>query len=509
MDARPYQVECVESVLSGFAQFKKQLAVLPTGAGKSCIFSWIAHRVQPKKTLILAHREELVTQAADKLRSATGIEADIEKAERWASKSAPVVVGSIQTLQGERLQRWPQDHFGLVVVDEAHHTLAESYLKLLRHFDGSANVLGVTATPDRSDKKNLGEYFENIAAEISLFDLINQGYLSRISVQSVPVQVDIKGVRTTAGDYNETDLSNAIAPYLREIARAIREYATFRRTLVFLPLCATSREFVRICREERIRAEHIDGESTDRKEILGRFARGEFDLLSNAMLLTEGYDDPGIDCVVILRPTKSRALYSQMVGRGTRVAPFKRDLLLLDLLWLHEKLNLVRPAHLIATNDEQAEIITGIAEQSAKARGSDKQQSFDLESIATEAQIQREEKLRQELKEKAGRSSRTVDAQEWCLTMGEHGLVDYEPTMKWESKPIAEWQRNILKKTGIDPKTVKGFGHALKLCNAFKTHQANKPASEGQRRIMKQMGVENWHSATAAEAKKFFATIRK
>lgn len=502
---RPYQQQIVDATLAGFGQFGKQLIVVPTGGGKTIIFSALAAAV-PHKTLILAHREELIEQAALKLRAATGIRADREKAGDWASFDAPVVVGSIQTLQGERLARWPEDHFGLVVVDEAHHALADSYRRVLSRFDKHAKVLGVTATPDGGDKRNMGEYFENIAAEVSLLNLINQGYLSRISVQSVPVEVDLKAVRTTAGDYNETDLGNALTPALRSIARAIKQHAAFRRTLVFLPLCATSREFVRICNEEGISAAHVDGESTDRKEILQRFSNSEFQLLSNAMLLTEGYDDPGIDCVVVLRPTKSRALFSQMVGRGTRVAPFKSDLLLLDMLWLHERLSLIRPAHLVASNAEQAEIITELAERGA--RGGEQQQSFDLQGLASEAQIKREERLRKELQEKAGRSSRKIDAMEWCLNMGEHEIADYEPTMKWERNPISEKQEKILKRAGIDLKSVHGAGHASKLITAFLNRQRQAPASEKQRAIMKQRGYANWHAATAEEARRFFATMR-
>jgi superfamily II DNA or RNA helicase len=508
MQPRAYQIQCVDSVLSGFSEHNKQLAVLPTGAGKSCVFSWIAQRVLPKRTLILAHREELIDQAIEKLHRSTGIFADKEKAEFRASLNAQVVVGSVQTLQGNRLGRWPQDHFGLVVVDEAHHVLADSYRRTLAHFEASAWVLGVTATPDRGDKRNLGSYFENIAAEVTLFDLINQGFLSRICVQSVPVEVDLSKVRQTAGDYNEADLGDALAPYLRSIALAIKEHAAFRRTLVFLPLCATSREFVRICNEEGISAAHVDGNSEDRKEILARFAAGEFDLLSNSMLLTEGYDDPGIDCVVILRPTKSRSLYSQMVGRGTRVAPTKSNLLLLDLLWLHEKHNLIRPAHLIASNDEQARIITELVTERSSNHGA-VQESLDLEGLASEAQIKREKRLREEIHQKAKKGSKTVDAMEWCINMGEHDLVDYEPTMPWESNALTEKQGKILKRAGIDLATVKGMGHASKLIGAFFNHQKTVPASAAQRALMQRMGHQNWHNATADEARKFFAGLKR
>ena len=153
MGLRAYQMKARQDIHDGFANFDRQLGVLPTGSGKTVLFSRLAHDYQPRRTLIIAHREELITQAVDKLRSSTGLEAQVEMGDDRASLEAPVVVASIQTLMREpRRNRWPRDHFGLVVVDEAHHALAESYLNTLGHFHDHAKVLGVTATPDRGDK---------------------------------------------------------------------------------------------------------------------------------------------------------------------------------------------------------------------------------------------------------------------------------------------------------------------------------------------------------------------
>jgi superfamily II DNA or RNA helicase len=243
MQLRGYQENAVASILAGFKEFDKQLAVMPTGAGKTIVFSKLAEAMQPRRSLILAHREELIEQAVDKIAKSTGIFAQVEKAEQRASLMAPVVVASIQTLMGEqRRARWPQDHFSLVVVDEAHHALADSYQKALQHFN--AKVLGVTATPDRGDKRNLGQYFENVAFEITMFDLIKQGYLSPVKVKALPVEIDLKNVKSVAGDYSAEDLGTALTPYLRSIAKALRDHAAFRKCLVFLPLIATSRRTV-------------------------------------------------------------------------------------------------------------------------------------------------------------------------------------------------------------------------------------------------------------------------
>lgn len=506
MNLRPYQQEAIAATETGWNNFSKQLLVLPTGAGKTVCFSALAHRrlQRGERSLILAHREELIEQAVAKLKAATGVKADVEKAERWASLDAPVVVASVQTLRGDRLARWPRDHFGQIIADEAHHSISSSWQQVLNHFDGHADVLGVTATPDRGDKRNLGTYYENVAYEIGLFDLIKQGFLSRIVIKSIPLQIDLSRVQQTSGDYDANQLGDALTPYLGAIARAICENAPFpRRTLAFLPLIKTSLDFVAACRKEGLVAEHIDGYDDQRDTKKQRFAAGEFDLLSNAMLLTEGFDDPGIDCIVNLRPTRSRSLYSQIVGRGTRIADGKENLLLLDFLWAHQRMNLIRPAHLVSGCDDEAEVITKIAEQ--KAGGGE----MDLEALATDAAEQRHESLRKKLEKNSKKKGKTIDAMEWCLNMNAKELVDYEPVMKWEHSQITDKQAYALKRAGIDVATVKGKGHASKLLDVYFRSQKLVLASDAQREKMRQMGVENWETATTDDARRFFADLRK
>lgn len=506
IELRKYQHDCIAASMAGWNQFSKQLIVAPTGSGKAVLMSKMAESVLPKRTLILCHREELITQAAARVKAVTGIDAEIEKAEQWATKGANIVCASVQTMQGKRLERWEQDHFGLVICDEAHHSISDSWQNTLKRFDSHAWVWGCTATPARSDAKNLGCYYENVAFEIGLFDLIEQGYLSRISIKCVPIQIDLNHVRTTNGDLNESDLSDAITPHFRAIVQAIKEHATFRKTVVFLPLCATSRAFVSVCNSEGIKARHIDGESEDRKQILAEFAAGEFDLLSNAMLLSEGWDEPSVDCIVTLRPTKSHSLFCQQVGRGTRVAPYKKDLLLLDFLYQSERHNLIRPANLIATTEDQARAITALTEEKSKGGSQDE---LDLQSLASEEREKREERLRNELKSKAKRDPKHIDAMEWCMNMGAHDLVDYEPSMKWEEEPMTEKQGKLLKRAGIDISTIKGKGHASKLINVHIKNQKETPASPGQKKIMQKRGYHNWEHASADEARKFFATINR
>jgi superfamily II DNA or RNA helicase len=497
MTLRPYQLEVIKAVETGWKTFSKQLVVAPTGSGKTIMFSALAHRALPAKTLILAHRDELIDQAIDKLYKATGIAADKEKAEWTASRLAPVVVASVQSMVRRR-DKWPANHFGLVIVDEAHHALAGQWRTVLNHFDPHARILGVTATPDRGDKKNLGQYFENVAAEISMVDLIRQGYLVPITIQTVPLELDISNVRQTAGDYNDADLGEALEPYLHLIAKALAKLVPFRRTLAFLPLIATSLKFVAACNDAGLNAIHVDGTSTERADILAAYADNTHDLLSNSALLLEGFDDPGIDCVLMLRPTQSRPLYAQAIGRGTRTAPGKRNLLVLDFLWQSAKHNLVRPAHLVAETAELADAMTERAADQA-TRG-EKQGTLDLLGLLSEAKAKREAILREQLERNRRKQGRTVDAMEFCLSLGAADLADYEATMTWETKPATDKQIAALEKFGVAADSIKDRGHASKLLNLAIGRADAGLASFRQIRLMEQYGFQNAAKATRETA---------
>jgi len=504
MKPRPYQNHAITCIRDGFKEFRRQLAVLPTGSGKTIIFAWLAQLFLPLRTLILAHRDELIDQAIDKIKVATGIQAEKEKAEFKASPHAVIVVASVQSMI-RRLDRWPSDHFNLVVADEAHHAISESWQTVLNHFSG--RVLGVTATPDRGDKRNLGEYFENVAVDIPLVHLIREGFLCPITVKSVPLQIDLSKVHLMAGDFADKELGSLLEPYLATIAGAIKEHASFRKVLAFLPLIDTSHKFVKACSQIGLAAQHIDGGSPDRKEILQRFAAGEFDILSNAMLLTEGFDDPSIDCIVVLRPTKSRPLFAQMVGRGTRIDPIKENLLLLDFLWLHERHRIIHPADLLAKDGEEADIITELTQERSLA-GYDPEQ-LDLITLAGCATQIREQKLRQKLAELAARKSKYISAEEFCI---QHDAIDeafYEPTMKWESSSITKKQMRYIKEANIDPESIKGRGHASALLSVLFKNKDLELAPQKQRWVMAQEGHPEPWIATRAEARRFFAQRNK
>lgn len=496
---RDYQRDCLDAIFKGYAEFDRQLVVLPTGAGKTICFAAAALRTwqeSGQRTLILAHREELIQQAVSKIRFVTGLEASIEKAESRASRTAPIVVASVQTMQGARLESWAADHFGLVVADEAHHAISASWQNTLRHFHGHAKVLGVTATPGRGDKKNLGQYFQNIAYEIGLLDLVNRGYLSPIVIQTLPLKIDLAGVQSAAGDYDAAALAAAIEPLLRQVIGEIKRVASDRKTLVFLPLIKTSKRFVELCWEEGLEAGHVDGEMENRKDVLDRFARNEFQILSNAMLLMEGYDQPDIDCVAMLRPTRSTALYAQAVGRGTRLANQKKNLLLLDFLWLHERHNLIRPAHLIATSDDEARTITRLS-----ADNSDEQ--LDLMELRSLSLSEREAALVREMAEKAKRRSSTLRLEEVAIALHDPELADFEPSMEWQERPPTQRQIEVLGRFKIPAEQIKNKGHASFLISRFFSKDRSNLASPNQVVWLMRLNHPSPHTATRAQASKF------
>jgi superfamily II DNA or RNA helicase len=477
-------------------EFDRLLGVAPTGSGKTIKFAHIAKaRTSTGRVLILAHRDELIDQARDKLFRACKLATSKEKASDYADLDAGVVVGSVQTLsRNRRLERFSRDHFATVIVDEAHRSLAESYLRILQHFE-PAQVLGVTATPDRGDRRSLGRYYEEIAFEISLTDMIKEGWLAPIRIKTVPLEIDISQVGMRGGDYSEEELAVALEPLLQELAEAIRTHIAQRKTLIFLPLVRTSYQFADILVQHGLASEAICGDSPDRKEILARFASGATKILCNAMLLTEGYDEPSIDCVICLRPTTIRSLYAQMVGRGTRIHPGKENLLLLDFLWLSREHNLVKPASLIAKDEEQADEITT---QLDKADG-------DLLSAEASAQAEREAALKRRLERQRERQGSEVDLLELAHRWSAPDIANYQPTFRWEHKPVTDKQAEILGRNGVDIVLVRDRGHASVMLSSLFTYKEREPASQKQKGFCHYLGHPDPWNLTKHEAARWIA----
>ena len=292
MELRPYQQEAKNSIFEQWENgTKKTLLVLPTGCGKTIVFAKVTEQCVQNgdRVLILAHRGELLEQATDKIRKSTGLGCATEKAEESSLGSwYRITVGSVQSMMREkRLNRFPEDYFDTIIVDEAHHCISDSYQRVLRHFP-EARVLGVTATPDRGDMKNLGTVFESLAYEYSLPKAIKEGYLSPIKAVTIPLTMDLTGVGTQGGDFKAGDLGTALDPYLKNIAEEMKKYCADKKTVVFLPLVKTSQKFRDILNESGFRAAEVNGNSQDRAEILEDFEHDKYNVLCNSMLLTEG-----------------------------------------------------------------------------------------------------------------------------------------------------------------------------------------------------------------------------
>lgn len=446
MELRPYQNEAVASVESEFSRgIRSTLIVLATGCGKTIVFSHLAAREVRRggRVLILAHRGELLTQAIDKLRAATGIEAGLEKAEETSDVSFDelpytVVVGSVQSMKSQkRLKRFAPDEFTLIVIDECHHALTGTYRAVIDHFP-KARLLGVTATPDRGDLRDLSEVFETIAYEYSIVDAIKGGYLSPIFVQTVPLRIDLSGVAVQSGDFQASSLGSALDPYLRQICREIKERCHDRKTIVFTPLIATSRKMLSLLGEAGItEVREVNGESPDRAETLSWFANAPRGcVLLNSMLLTEGYDEPSVDCIVVLRATKVRALFVQMVGRGTRLAQGKENLLLLDFLWLTASHDLCRPACLLSDNAEVCETIT--KRQESKGCADLELSAETLEGAESETQKKREDALAKRLREQARKKGELFDALRFAQLTGVTELASAPTTLQENDRPTME-----------------------------------------------------------------------
>ena len=488
---RPYQAESIAAIEGEWKQgHRRTLLVLPTGCGKTIVFCKLTeNRVRAgERVLILAHRGELLQQAADKLLKATGLRCAVEKAEESCLDSwYRVTVGSVQSLMREkRLNQFPPDYFGTIVIDEAHHVLSDGYQRVLEHFS-SAHVLGVTATPDRGDMRNLGSVFESLAYEYTLPRAIREGYLSPIKAQTIPLDLDLRNVGVSGGDFKVGELGSALDPYLEQIAEEMAAVCMERKTVVFLPLIQTSRKFRDILNQRGFRAAEVNGESADRAEVLAAFDRGEYNVLCNSMLLTEGWDCPSVDCIVVLRPTKVRSLYCQMIGRGTRLHSGKEYLLVLDFLWHTERHELCRPACLIAGSDEVARKMT----ENLEAAG----MPVDLEAAEEQAQsdvvAQREEALARQLSEMRGRKRKLVDPLQFEMSIQAEDLAGYVPAFGWECAPPSEKQVQALEKQGIFPDEIENAGKAALLLNKLALRRAEGLTTPKQIRFLEGRGFRH------------------
>ena len=503
MELRPYQQQAKDAIFSEWGNgIKKTLLVLPTGCGKTIVFAKVAEECVKggNRVLILAHRGELLDQAADKIGKSTGLGCATEKAEQTCLGSwFRIVVGSVQSMMREkRLNQFPNDYFNTIIIDEAHHCISDSYQKVLRHFP-DAEVLGVTATPDRGDMQNLGTVFESLAYEYTLPKAIKEGYLSPIKAVTIPLKIDMSAVGVQAGDFKSGDIATVLDPYLESIAEEMEKYCSNKKTVVFLPLVKTSQKFRDILNNHGFKAAEVNGDSKDRADILEAFDKDQYNVLCNSMLLTEGWDCPSVDCIVVLRPTKVRSLYCQMVGRGTRLSPEtnKDHLLLLDFLWHTERHELCHPASLIC---ESAEVAQKMTENMEKDAGC----VIDIEEAEKTASedvvTQREEALAKQLSEMKRRKKRLVDPLQFEMSIQAEDLSGYVPAFGWEMAPPSDGQKKTLEKLGILPDAIENAGKASKILDRLDKRRREGLTTPKQIRFLESRGFQHvgtWQFETA------------
>src|SRR5881409_2105394 len=338
---RPYQHAAVAALLAAAARgVQRPLLVLPTGTGKTIIFALLVQR-RGGRALILAHRDELIQQAVDKLRLVDPtLSLGIVQAAH-DELTAPTVVASVQTLSRRtRLARLVPD-FQTIVIDEAHHAPAPTYRRILaycRAWPPGPLVVGVTATPERGDRQSLRPVFDRIVYQKTLLEMMQAGYLVDLRAIQVLLQADFDALRTQHGDFVEAELETLLlaANAPAQVLAAFQTHAADRKALLFTPTVALAYTMAQTFCAAGIAAEALDGTTplATRRAILQRLHTGTTRVVANCAVLTEGFDEPSVDCIIIARPTQSALLYQQMLGRGTRTYPGKTDCLVLDVVGL-------------------------------------------------------------------------------------------------------------------------------------------------------------------------------
>ena len=338
---RSYQQEAIQAVLeAGRRGIRRQVLSMATGSGKTCVATELASKM-PRRTLFLCHRDELIRQTVTKFHDmAPDLQVGVVKAGE-NEVDAHVVVGSVQTLmRPNRLSQLDGDDFGLVIADECHHSTAESWRRVLEHVGTFRTprptlTIGLSATPERADGTGLDEIFDEIVYTYDILRGIREGTLCDLRGQIVGTDLDLSRVRTRGGDFAEGELGTELvrSGALDEIADAWLTHAADRKTLAFTPTVDTAHGLAASLRARGVAAEAFDGSTPtdDRRGVLRRFHTGETQVLANCAVLTEGFDEPSADCILLARPTKSAPLYRQIVGRGARTYPGKSDCLVLDV----------------------------------------------------------------------------------------------------------------------------------------------------------------------------------
>lgn len=522
-ELRPYQTEAVGAAEREWEDKQSTLIVAPTGCGKTEIFCAIVNRFQPGRALILAHRSELISQASKRLWANFRINADIEMADQWANEDswgrAPVVVSSVQTQfagrnGNSRMHRFDPADFSLVVVDEAHHYTAPAFKKVLDYYKQNANlkVLGVTATPDRADEAALGQIFESVASVYEILDAIHDGWLVPVEQQMVSIHgLDFSSVRTTAGDLNGADLAAVMEAEknLHGIASSSLEVIGNKKTLVFTVSVKQAERLSEIFNRHRPDIAdwiYAGTPKDERAKILRKFSNGDTQILCNVGILTEGYDEPSVECIAQGRPTKSRCLYAQICGRSLRPLPGivdglnssderrfaiansrKPSALILDFVGNAGKHKLITTADILGgkLNDEVVERAIKKAKESGVAVRMD--ETLDQAERDIHEEIERRKRA-----EAARRSHVKAQADYKLRSVDPFDILGITPARVrgWDAgKQISEKQRAVLLRAGINPDKLS-YGQQKQLLIALFARMEKKMCSVKQAQLLRKRNID-------------------
>ncbi len=473
---RPYQAEAVAAIEAAHRAQRSALLVLPTGTGKTRTFGELAriHRDAGRRTLVVAHSVVLVNQAARALQD-LGLTVGIEQAGNRVTGFPPqAVIATVQTMRGKRMQRYARDHFGLVVVDEAHRSLGKQHRDVIAHFSG-ARVLGVTATPDRTDGAALANVFETCAYEMTLRQAIADGWLAPLTVQTVHSGWDPSRLKTVAGECDPSSVEAELtrSGLLDEAASALAELVgegKRKSVVAFLPTVASARAFAAIMHARGVSAASVDGSTpeAEREKVFDAYQRGDVQLLSNCAVLVEGWDAPHTDCIALLSPTKSRSRLAQCIGRGTRLFGGKADCLVLDFVaGRMSSGRLAAPVDALAgrmlTDDELNGVRDGDAMQSLEAAELEGER---LKQLREAAAVEEEERRRRldRIRDNAMPTRAAFSVERHDTTAILEGGDDvppmrshqsYDPKLSDEARKAAGLpstkQAAILRRCGFDP----------------------------------------------------------
>lgn len=488
MELRKYQTECIEKVESSFCEFNRIIIVLATGLGKTVIANEVARKFinSGKKVLFIAHREELLDQAAEKMMKFHGIDFTFIKAGRDFDETKMFHIGSVQSLCNEdRLSKFAKDYYSLIIIDEVHHAVNDTYMCILEHFN-NAKVLGVTATPNRADGKKLAKIFDATAYSYGMEDAIRDGWLSPVIMRTGNVNINISKVRTVAGDFVVSELDDVITREFNKISKYIKTMLDKRdRILIFTPRITSAEVLAEVLKRDGLSAEFVCGKTADRKDIINKFKSGEIRIITNSMLLTEGFDCPEVDCIINLRPTQSKGLFTQQLGRGTRICPGKENLLYVDFLWKTDK-QIITPCNLFADTDVVAKSMRDFLVMNAN-------KSYDMISLSQYIDmvmggVQIMEGARMEWVVNIDKKKLKTPSM-FAYLINNRSLLEYEPTYRWEEEKPTQKQVDFIEgKCGISCEKVnKGF--ASRIIDVIVNRMDNKKCSVKQMFFLAKNGI--------------------